>query len=409
MAKRTRRPTAEPATPSEAGDHWADDLARIFETAVLRSDAVHAVLDWDTGLPIAARFPTLPVFSPLPGTSAGGSLPYLDATIDVVVVGGDEPWRFAEARRVATGCVVVVTAGADGKAVGAAAEWVGEPPRARLTTSIVIPTYNRMEQLLACLLALEATLPAGFAGEVIVVDDASTDETAAALAFFAGRSGLVRPLPNSRNVGFVESCNRGAAEASGDLLLFLNHDTEPTPGWLAPILALFERDPRVGAVGSRLLGSDGRVQEAGGGVFRDGSCANFGRGLPFADPLVSFVRDVDYCSGAALATRRALFAEVGSFDARYRPAYYEDVDYCTALWERGYAVVYQPASVVLHDEGSAYGRGPGSRAHRLQEANREVFVGKWRHALGGRPRRPARFDLAAWERLALRPRGVGGG
>src|SRR5439155_4537336 len=116
------------------------------------------------------------------------------------------------------------------------------------------------------------------------------------------------------------------------------------------------QDPRVGAVGAKLLYPDGSLQEAGGVIFSDARGWNFGHGDDNPDaPLFNHVRDVDYCSGAALATRRRLFLELGGFDKRFAPAYYEDTDYCFALRAAGYRVVYQPASVVVHAGGATAG------------------------------------------------------
>ena len=78
----------------------------------------------------------------------------------------------------------------------------------------------------------------------------------------------------------------------------------------------------------KLVYPDGRLQEAGGVIFSDGSGLNFGKNEDADDPVYNFVREVDYCSGALLATRRTLFLELGGFDLRFEPAYYEDTDYC---------------------------------------------------------------------------------
>src|SRR5262249_18636089 len=182
------------------------------------------------------------------------------------------------------------------------------PPRA----SIVIPCYNGIVHTTACLAALRETLPEDFRGEVIVVEDGSTDGTAGLLERWSQEDARFRTLRNAKNVGFISSCNRGAEDASGEILVFLNNDTIPLPGWLPPLLRLFRDDPITGAVGGKLLYPDGRLQEAGGVIFSDGSGANFGRGdyNPEA-PLYNYVRDVDYCSGALLATPRSLFIACG--------------------------------------------------------------------------------------------------
>src|SRR5690606_31038475 len=114
--------------------------------------------------------------------------------------------------------------------------------------------------------------------------------------------------------------------------------------------ATFDADPEVGLVGAQLLYPDGRLQEAGGVVFSDGSAWNYGRFESPSDPRYAYLRDVDYASGAALAIPRALFLQLGGFDTRYAPAYYEDTDLAFAVRGAGRRVVYQPAARVVHDE-----------------------------------------------------------
>ena len=201
-----------------------------------------------------------------------------------------------------------------------------------------------MKHTEACLTQLIATLPAGFRGEILVVDDASTDETPAVMDRWAATCPFIRVIRSDENRGFGQSCNRGAEAAAGEILVFLNNDTLPQAGWLRPLIRLLERHQLAGAVGGKLLYPDGTLQEAGAVIFSDASGCNFGRGdsRPNA-PLFNFVREVDYCSAALLAIRRSLFLELGGFDLAFSPAYYEDTDLCFRLREKGYRV-YLPAS-----------------------------------------------------------------
>ena len=174
------------------------------------------------------------------------------------------------------------------------------------------------------------------------MDDASSDETPAILDRWSDQDFQIQVLRNPKNSGFVASCNRGAAAANGDVLVFLNNDTLPQPGWLHPLLKTLQDESAAGAVSGKLLYPDGRLQEAGGVVFSDGTACNFGRNEPAGTPLFNFLREVDYGSGALLATWRDLFTDLGGFDTRFEPAYYEDTDYCFAVRSKGYRVYYQP-------------------------------------------------------------------
>jgi GT2 family glycosyltransferase len=242
--------------------------------------------------------------------------------------------------------------------------------------SIVIPVFDQFTHTLACLRAIAAHPPQA-PMEVIVVDDGSSDQTISALPQVGG----LRYHRRDRNGGFIAACNDGAALARGDVLVFLNNDTVPQPGWLDALLATFAAHPDAGLVGAQLLYPDGRLQEAGGVVFADGSAWNYGRFESPDDPRYSYLRAADYVSGAALAIPRALFKAAGGFDARYAPAYYEDTDLAFAVRAAGHRVLYQPAARVVHDEGATSGTDPGSGAKAHQARNRSVFAAHRRGTL----------------------------
>ncbi|MDV3255755.1 MAG: glycosyltransferase [Lysobacter sp.] len=264
--------------------------------------------------------------------------------------------------------------------------------------SIVIPVFNQFDHTLECLRALAEHPPAA-AVEIIVVDDGSSDATRDALPRIDG----LRTLQRESNGGFIAACNDGAAAAKGEYLVFLNNDTVPQPGWLDALLATFAEHPRAGLVGAQLLYPDGRLQEAGGVVFRDGSGWNHGRFGAAEAPRHAFVRDVDYCSGAAIAIPRALFERLGGFDTRYAPAYYEDTDLAFAVRAAGLRTLYQPGARVLHLEGATSGTDVtvGPKSHQLR--NQSVFADKWRETLARHPQPDGDEDAAA---LHLRSRTV---
>ncbi|MGH9269369.1 MAG: glycosyltransferase family 2 protein, partial [Acidimicrobiales bacterium] len=202
--------------------------------------------------------------------------------------------------------------------------------------SIIIPVHNRCRDTYGCLLSVMSNT-AGVRYEVIVVDDASSDGTNALFS----RCTNLRLVTNPANLGFVHSCNAGAAAARGRYLLFLNNDTHVQQGWLTALLRPMLADPSVGVVGAKLLYPDGKLQEAGAIIWRDGSGWNYGRNQEPGRPEYNYVREVDYCSGACLMVRRELFEQAGGFDARYAPAYYEDADLAFTARKLGYKVLYQ--------------------------------------------------------------------
>lgn len=250
----------------------------------------------------------------------------------------------------------------------------------RPQVSVIIPVHGELAHTLACLRSLvRHGAQAPF--EVIVVDDASPDASAATLAQVGG----LHLLRNAANLGFIGSCNAGAAAARGEFLLFLNNDTQVTPGWLDALLNCFAERADCGIAGSRLVYPDGRLQEAGGLVFADGSCWTTGRFEPRDVPLFRCRREVDYVSGASLLIRREVFRRVGGFDARYAPAYYEDADLAFAVRRLGLRVYYEPASTVIHCEGISAGTDLDRGMKRHQRPNRAKFAAKWTTELAAQP------------------------
>jgi GT2 family glycosyltransferase/glycosyltransferase involved in cell wall biosynthesis len=263
--------------------------------------------------------------------------------------------------------------------------------------SIVIPVYDKIAYTVACLRSLAAHAGA-VPFEVLVVDDGSTDATPQRLAAIGG----IRALRNERNLGFIGSCNAGAAAARGDYVLFLNNDTVVTPGWLEAMVRCLEEAPDAGLVGAKLVYPDGRLQEAGGIVFSDGSGWNVGRFEDPDDPRYGFRREADYCSGAAILLRRDLFARLGAFDARYAPAYYEDTDLAFAVRAAGLKVWYEPAATVVHFEGITSGTDTASGTKRYQVVNQAKFREKWQDALARQPAPGTPITRAATHRARRR-------
>lgn len=249
---------------------------------------------------------------------------------------------------------------------------------ARPAISIVIPVHNQWSATQTCLEALRKVTD-GVAFEIIVVDDASTDATAGKLRGFPE----VRVVTLEKNAGFLEATNAGAREVRGDWILLLNNDTEVAEGALDLLIAAAGSAEAIGAVGAKLVYPDGSQQEAGGIIWDDGLGWNFGRGDDPDLPPYLYRREVDYCSAAALLVRRSAWEELGGFDPRYRPAYYEDADLCFALRDLGYRVLLEPRAVVVHYEGVSHGTDLGQGVKAYQRLNHGKFVAKWRDALAG--------------------------
>ncbi len=212
--------------------------------------------------------------------------------------------------------------------------------------SVIIPVWNGAHDLPACLDALLAqTYPAV---EIIAVDNASTDDSA---ALIAARYPQVRLIRHAANLGFGGACNDGLAAAQGDPLVLLNQDTIVRPGWLAALVDLLQTAPDVGIAGSKALYPDGTIQHAGGVVDPRGNGSHRGYGEPDTGAFDA-PADVDYVTGASLALRRAVYTQIGGLDEGFAPVYFEDVDLCLRARAGGWRVVYAPDSVLVHAEQS---------------------------------------------------------
>lgn len=267
-------------------------------------------------------------------------------------------------------------------------------PRAeRPRVSVLLVLFNQAGLSHACLRALARERETAF--ETIIVDNASTDRTPELLERLTGAS-VIR---NASNEGFLLAVNRVARAAHGEFLLLLNNDAVVLPDTLRAAVGRMDRDPDVGAVGGAIVLWDGTLQEAGSIIWRDGSCLGYGRGDDPAAPPYDFVRDVDYCSGAFLLVRRALFDAIGGFDTEFAPAYYEDSEFCVRLWEQGYRVVYDPAVRIRHFEFASAGESSG-QAIALQVRNRGRLVAKHPAFLGRQRLASPSAVLLARQRLA---------
>ena len=239
--------------------------------------------------------------------------------------------------------------------------------------SIIIPVFNRCELTRQCLTHL-SEVTRGCTYEVIIVDNASTDETKDFLTTLAGDIQIIR---NTENLGFAKACNQGAASARGQFLVFLNNDTIPKEGWLIALLEEVRNHPEVVVVGSKLLYPDGTIQHAGV-VFSRISPTPYHiySSVPETLPAVNRRREFQVVTAACMLARRDEFNAVGGFDEGYKNGF-EDVDLCLKIGQRGGKIVYQPKSVLYHLESQS----PGRKDKRNEAENTMRLLAKWEKSI----------------------------
>ncbi len=250
------------------------------------------------------------------------------------------------------------------------------PEFSKPKVSIVIPVYNQFDYTYECIKSIiKHTRKVKY--EIIIGDDVSTDKTVEISKYIKG----INVVRNKENLKFLLNCNNAAKQARGKYILFLNNDTKVTEGWLSSLVELIESDSTIGMVGSKLIYPDGRLQEAGGIIWKDASAWNYGNGQDPEKPEFNYVRDVDYISGAAIMLSKKLWNKIGGFDEDFAPAYCEDSDLAFQVREQGYRVVYQPASVVVHFEGVSNGTDTSTGLKHYQIVNNDKLKTKWAHRL----------------------------
>lgn len=254
-------------------------------------------------------------------------------------------------------------------------EQINLPRFADPRVSLIIPLYSCAGLTRRCLETIRDHTGPAF--EVVVIDDTADPDTKGLLTLIQG----AQVLHNEQNEGYLRSVNRGAADARGEWLVLCNNDIEVTPGWLENLLETAEAGEDVGVVAPKFVAPDGVLSEAGGIIWSDGTGVNYGRGEDPSLPKYEYTREVDYGSAAALLVRASLWREIGGFDERFAPMYYEDTDLCFEARRRGWRVQYEPTAVIVHAEGSTAGTDVSSGHKRHQEVNRKKFVRKWREQL----------------------------
>ncbi len=274
----------------------------------------------------------------------------------------------------------------------------------------VVVNYESGPSLTACVAALLADDSAGGPPEVVVVDNGSTDRSVAALHAAFPEVPVIDP---DANLGYGRAANLGIAATRAPVVAVINPDAEVAAGTAAAVMARFDADGRLAAVGPQLLNPDGTLYPSArsapslgdavghallGSIVPDNRYTESYRQLD-ADPELP--RDVEWISGAAVWLRRDALDRVGGWDERFF-LFFEDVDLCRRLGADGWTIAYEPGGHVMHTVGGSRARRP---VRSILEHHRAAYqyAAKWWHG----PRRMLLPVAAGF--LAVRGAVVAGG
>lgn len=272
--------------------------------------------------------------------------------------------------------------------------------------SIVIVNWNGGDLLRRCLESIIQSSPA-VPYEIVVVDNASTDDSVAwlksAAASFAAYGVALHTIENSENLGFGRANNQAIAASRANAVLLLNADAEVTSGAIDRLMATLESDPRIAACGPRLVSPGGTLQPsawrnppsvfetivAGAGLWRLIPRRWRGRLLLGGHWDHASRRAVPMLFGTALLVRRNVIDAVGAFDERFH-MYAEDNEWCLRMTRAGWRIVFEPAATIVH-HGSHFSLQRWGGDERLRVQLRSNFDFQ-RYCL---PRRQVMANLAA--------------
>src|SRR3989344_4447861 len=233
--------------------------------------------------------------------------------------------------------------------------------------SVVIPNYNGQDLLNKNLPKVIKTCPNC---EIIVVDDASTDDS---VDFLQKNFKRIKLIQLAKNKGFAHAVNEGVRKANGDLVLLLNSDVSPRANFLSKALSHFNRDDLFAVGFADYSHENGKVivRGLGGAIFDRGFVKHF--------TLTSESGKTLWVSGGSGVFDRKKFLELGGFDTAFAPFYWEDIDLSFRAWLSGYVCLFEPNFIVdhYHEEGSI----KSNKSQRLikTSAYKNQFLFVWKH------------------------------
>jgi len=249
----------------------------------------------------------------------------------------------------------------------------------KIKLSIIILCWNELNHTISCLIALSNALTYSIriSYEIILYDNGSTDNTQK----YIKKINNITFIHNDNNIGFGSANNKAALLARGKYIFFLNNDAQVNKDTIINLISTIESDNSIGAVGPKIISTDGRLQEAGAYIDIKGNSKQVGYTKSPNEKRFNYRREVYYISGAALCVKRSIFLAVGGFDPIYTPAYCEDSDLCYKLRNKGLRIIYEPKASIIHYLSATSNNIAPLWKNKLIISNQQKFMEKWKNDL----------------------------
>jgi len=239
--------------------------------------------------------------------------------------------------------------------------------------SVIVVTYNNLTLTQDCLRSIEQY--SDYANlEVIVVDNASVDDTPAYLTAWAAQSNDRHVILNSENRGFAAANNQGLVAASGDYLVLLNNDTYVTPGWIATLLAHLPHNRTLGMIGpvTNNIGNEARID-----IHYDDMDGMLKAAGDYTARHAGQLTPLHTAAFFCVVMRRAVYEQVGSLDEAFGIGFFEDDDYCRRVEQAGWTIACADDVFIHHQLSASFSQLKPGKRQALFEKNKIIYEAKW--------------------------------
>jgi GT2 family glycosyltransferase len=239
--------------------------------------------------------------------------------------------------------------------------------------SVVVVTYNNLDLTKACLHSLEAYSDYSNL-EVIVVDNASADDTPAFLREWAESGSGRHIVLNVDNRGFAAANNQGLALATGDYLVMLNNDTYVTPGWIATLVGHLRHSEKLGMLGpvTNNIGNEARIE-----IHYDSMDEMLDAAVDYTHRHAGQLTPLRTAAFFCVMLRRAVYEKVGPLDEAFGIGFFEDDDYCRRVEQAGWTIACADDVFVHHNLSASFNKLKQETRQLLFERNKATYEAKW--------------------------------